>query len=123
MTESTSAAPPFGIHYIKSAGYREVSCDGVMGGPTPQAKLWMGFYTERFPIPRITYHTLKPEPGGAFTVDDSTIPVGVETREGVVRNIEVGTYMDLAVAQRLHAWLGDRIKDLEAAHRLKQAIS
>jgi len=39
------------INYIKSADFREVACDGVIGGPTPNQKLWVAFYTERLPCP------------------------------------------------------------------------
>jgi hypothetical protein len=38
------------INYLKSISFREVACDGVLGGPTPHGKLWLAFYTERLPL-------------------------------------------------------------------------
>ena len=45
---------------MKSNAFREVACDGALGGPTSQKKLWIAFYTERLPIPRIAEYNVVP---------------------------------------------------------------
>lgn len=114
--ESNGKQPPaFHIHYIKTSNYREIACDGVVGGVTPRArKIWMGFYSERSPIPRTVFH--QTAPGAApneWVVDESKPPFRVESREGLIRNIEVATYIDLETAKRLVEWLQKRVTDLE----------
>jgi hypothetical protein len=41
------------FHYIKGPDYREAACHGVIGGPTPAGKVWLAFFSERGPIPRV----------------------------------------------------------------------
>src|SRR5215470_14835420 len=38
------------FNYIKGPTYREIPCDGVLGGRTPHGLLWMSIYSERTPI-------------------------------------------------------------------------
>jgi hypothetical protein len=102
------------INYIKSNEFRESACDGALGGPTPNGKLWVAFYTERFPLPRITRQKLRPadEPG-AFMIDEKSPAEPVESREGIVRNVEFGLYMSLESAEQLHTWLGKQLQELK----------
>jgi hypothetical protein len=102
------------FHYIKGPTYREEACHGVIGGHTPQGGMWVSFYTERYPIPRITEYDVAGKPGEAvaFNEQDST-PSNVETRQGVIRHVETTIYMETEVAKRIHAWLGKHIDALE----------
>ena len=105
-------APPVRFHYIKSNTYRVVHVDGVYGGPTPGKLLYVSFYNERFPIPNVIEHA-------ATDIGGDTVALGEETRregkDGVVREIDFGAIMTLAMAKKLHDWLGKTIRDLEAA--------
>ena len=47
------------INYLKSPHFREVTSDGIVGGPTPMGKIWLAFFTERFALPRIVRHELE----------------------------------------------------------------
>ena len=40
MAEEPTSAGTIVINYLKSSGFREVACDGVMGGPNPRGSLW-----------------------------------------------------------------------------------
>lgn len=112
MTEETPA-PTIDVNYIKSAQYREVSCDGAVGGPTPGNKLWVGFYTERLPIPRVVQHTLKSSgSSGEFQIDTDVPPVPLDSRSGIIRNMEFGLYLTQDTAAELHAWLGRHLAGL-----------
>lgn len=118
MPDENSAGAPqsLTINYLKSSDFREVACDGVLGGPTPTGNLWLAFYTERFPLPRIVRHKLK-SIEGAYAIDDEVPAEPVESREGIIRNVEFGLYMSVATAEQLHAWLGRTIESLKTPGR------
>lgn len=115
MTGADEKGAPFvTINYIKSGAFREATCDGVIGGPTPNGNLWIAFFTERFPLPRMVRHKLKPSGSeGAFTLDEESPPELIESREGVVRNVEFGVYMDVESAEKLYAWLGKSLEEMK----------
>jgi hypothetical protein len=102
--EGNGSSKTIKINYLKTNDFREVACDGVLGGPTPQGKVWLAFYTERFPIPKIVEHSLL-EKGqeGQFSIEGD--PVVIDTREGILRNMEFGVYMSFAAAEQLRDWI------------------
>jgi len=106
------------INYIKSQLYREVPCDGMMGGPTPSEKIWLGFYSERLPIPRVMRHGLV-EGGaeGQWSLDPSSEPVMIEGKSGVIRNLEVGLYMSIDTAEQLRNWLVENLDKFKEARK------
>jgi hypothetical protein len=116
QSSDSSATTRFAINYIKSDNYREFPCDGALGGPTPKGKIWMALYSERYPLPRVIVYSATPgDAANELTIDEKTKPLAVESREGIVRNVEFGAYMDLEVAKALHTWLGQKISDLQKA--------
>jgi hypothetical protein len=98
------------INYIKSSRFIEISCDGAIGGPTPKGKLWLAFYTERLPLPRVVRHELKVGPDGVEPDPDKAVLM--DGREGVVRNVEVGVYLTAQTAADLRDWLNEQLKKL-----------
>ena len=44
--------------YIKSAAFRVIHADGVVGGVTPRLDVHMDFWSERFPIPQQVVHAV-----------------------------------------------------------------
>lgn len=108
------AQPTVDINYIKSRDFREIGCDGVIGGPTPTSKLWLAFFTERLPLPRIVrYNLVQSGQEGEFSVDPAQPGAPVEAREGVVRNVEFGVYLSIESAEQLRDWLGRNIDALK----------
>ncbi|MBY5488678.1 hypothetical protein ELH49_20715 [Rhizobium ruizarguesonis] len=117
MTEEKSS-PTVDINYIKAAGYREISCDGILGGPTPSEKMWLAFYSERLPIPKLMRHSLQPGGGpDEWALDPKSPPVVLESRTGVVRNVEVGLYMSIDTAEQLRDWLTENIIRMKEVKR------
>lgn len=111
---SSSSHPTVDINYIKSHDFREVACDGVVGGPTPNGKLWLSFYTERLPLPRVVRYALIPGgQAGEFSVDTSNPGVPLESRGGIVRNVELGLYLSVETAEHLRDWLERHIKEIK----------
>jgi hypothetical protein len=103
------------FHYVKGPEYREAACHGVLGGLTPQKKVWMALFSERHAIPRVVeFHIPVPEGQESVAFDEITAkPAHVEQRQGIVRHVELTTYLDLDVAIRVHTWLGQRIDELQ----------
>jgi hypothetical protein len=103
------------INYVKSFVYREIACDGALGGPTPQKKLWVAFYTERYPLPKeVEQSLIKTAVPHEFELDNSVPPVVIDSKKGLVRNVEFGVYLSLDSAERLYTWLGANIESLKA---------
>lgn len=120
MSDTGGAPAPnalFPVNYLKAADYREVSCDGAFGGPTPQGKLWIGFFSERYPIPRVIAFPAQPNPDDptSMKLDETVTPAFIDSRQGLIRNVEFGAYISLEAAERLHVWLGTKIAEMQKA--------
>ncbi len=97
------------FHYIKSADYQEIPCHGAFGGVVPTGdRIFLALYSERPPIPRVIYQEL--DERGALTEELSEKR---ETKDGVVRTVHVGAFVDIAEATSLRDWLTSRIGELE----------
>lgn len=94
--------PGIAFDYIKSNFFRVIRADGAIGGPTANGHLHIAFYSERAAIPRRVIHELKD--------DNSLGPLReVQSRESVVREMDVDLFLTFEVAQSLHKWLGEQI--------------
>ena len=92
------------VHYIKSAGYRLVCCDGVIGGMTPRGKIVASIYAERSPIPQKVRHKIENGQLGKVIYD--------EGKTGVIRELEAAISFDVETAIQFRDWLSDRIKEV-----------
>lgn len=94
--------PGIAFDYIKSNFFRVIRADGAIGGPTPHGDLHIAFYSERAAIPRRVIHELK---------DDNTLGVvrEIQSRESIVRELDVDLFLTFEVAQSLHKWLEEQI--------------
>lgn len=103
------------FNYIKGPSYREVVCHGAIGGATPSGDgIWMALYVERGAIPRVVEYEVEGAPGEPIQFSEQNAePVATEERAGIIRHIDVTTYMGLDVAKKIHKWLGDNIETLE----------
>ena len=111
------------FHYIKGPGYRETACHGAIGSVTLQNKIWMALYSERRPIPRmVEYDVSAPEGADVVEFNEAkAVPSYTEGRSGVIRHVEFSSYLDLDVAIRLHAWLGERIAEVQGKSKPTKA--
>ncbi|MFZ0692766.1 MAG: hypothetical protein WAN51_01205 [Alphaproteobacteria bacterium] len=102
------------IHYLKSNQFRVIAGEGIIGSASPQGKLFCVLFSERLAIPRSMTHEV-------FKGELVRRPVETETRGGIVRELEVGVVMDLAVAARVRDWLTETInKTNEALKKAKK---
>jgi hypothetical protein len=109
MSDDTNKTLDF--NYVKSNTFREVACDGIVGGATPQNKIWLSFYTERFPIPRIVRHKIvETNIPNEFALDPNVEPQSIDARSGIVRTVEFGVFLSVETALQLREWLDGQIK-------------
>lgn len=115
-SEESSEAGTITFHFIKSSQFRVIHADGAWGGLTPRGLIEMNFYSERSAIPREITHPV---------TDESTLGPEIAelrvTKQGIVREVDVGVIMDLAAAQALRKWLDDKIGTLEKLKKAKEA--
>jgi hypothetical protein len=93
-------------HYQKSNFFRVVHADGAFGGPTPRGLVNIAFYSERTALPR---RTAIPVVNGVPGPEEI-----LESKSGVLRELEIDVIMDLAVAVSFHAWLGKVIAEAQS---------
>jgi hypothetical protein len=109
MSDSTVKAR---FDFIKSSAFRVVHADGMFGGPTPRGDLFIGFFSERFPIPTSTFHEVKPSGEIGEEIRSER-----EGRQGVVREVEIGIKCNLEVAKAFSLWLQQKVVEIEKLQR------
>lgn len=94
------------FNYIKASQFRSIHVDGVIGSITPNGHIHVAVFSERPAIPRVVENKL---------YEDGRIGEEIhrESKEGIVREMEVDLFMDLQNAQTFHRWLGERIQELK----------
>ena len=107
-TEQNPDPEKLRIEYVKSNHFRVVRVDGAIGGTSPRLELFITFYNERFPIPKVLVYRQTPEgaPGEELSAER-------ETKAGIIREAEVGVTMDLPTAKVFATWLNEKIAELE----------
>jgi len=94
------------VHYLKTSSYRTYYMDGIFGGVTPNAKLYVELFLQRSPTPQTIQYSVEKDGN-----------LGKELRrvgkEGLIREIEAGLVMDIQTAKVFRGWLDDKIKEFE----------
>lgn len=101
-----------GFDFIKSNLFRVIHADGVWGGVGPRGNIQMGFYSERFPIPRRVEMEIK-----EGRVGDE---ISRDARSDIVREVEAEVIMNLQTAKALKDWLTTKIDE---ATKIAEAAS
>lgn len=98
------------IHYSKAPGFRTIHADGVFGGSSPNGtNLNIGFFSERASFPDMVAHEV--EEGGR--VNTGREVQRINSRPGVMREIDVNVVMSVEAAKVLRAWLDHHIQGAE----------
>jgi len=93
--------------YIKSNFFRVVTVDGGTVSLTAQGKIFLTLYNERLPIPRqLTYKILPDNTLGEL--------VDIISREGYVREVEIGVVIDVSVAEKICDSLSQGIQGIKS---------
>jgi uncharacterized alpha/beta hydrolase family protein len=88
------------IFYEKNPLYRTIYTDGLIGGLTPANAVSLSFYATRNPIPKSTLHEVAP--------NKAVNPTGIPSKDskfGIIREIEVGVYMNKETAKDIFEFL------------------
>ena len=98
--------------YIKSNFFRVVHADGVHGGITGKGGVQIGFFSERKPIPKTE----------TYRIQDGHLAERVreESRDAIVREVEVEVLMNMQMAKSLYDWLGDKLESFEQLAKEKE---
>jgi len=92
--------------FIKSNAYRVIHADGAYGGLSPRLGIFMALYSERPPIPQSVTHEFS---GSGLGQELRELRI---TRDAVVREVEVGVYLDVEVAKVVIAWLQEKVRQV-----------
>ncbi len=103
------------FHYIKSNLFRAIHADGAYGGVTARGYIHLSFNNERRAIPRRTILSLDAE-------TQTSRETVIETREGVVRELEVDVLMDEVSTAELIDWLKAKLDQLRAVKKLSREL-
>lgn len=85
--------------YEKNPLYRVVYTDGLIGGLTPTGAINLNFYATRSTIPKSVLHTIE---------EGKLSPKGIpseDSKKGVMREIEIGIYMNKKTAREIYEFL------------------
>lgn len=85
------------IHYEKNPMYRTIFTDGAIGGVTPVGQINLSFYATRQAIPKSITHELAKD-----GVVMNEIKISDDSKSGIIREIEVGVYMNMKSAKDLY---------------------
>lgn len=94
------------IHNIKNPGYRQVHIDGAHGGITPNGFVNVNFFSQRGVIPKGTEFSIT-ENG---KIDKSLRDIE-DSKTGIVREFEFGTYMDINTCKSIKNFLEKKIEE------------
>jgi hypothetical protein len=103
--------------YVYADNYNPVYVNGAHGGLTPRGELVVNFYLERTGLPDAIIHEINPN--GTLGAEIAQEPD--DSRNSLVRFIESGIVLNTENARTLHAWLGERLREMEAMESAKMA--
>ncbi len=102
--------------YVKNSQFRAIHADGLIGGVTPNGHVHVAFFSERPAIPRRVVQAIGTDGSlGSELLDQR------ETRNSIIREMDVDIFMSPDVAKSMHEWLGERIKELEQRDSILRA--
>lgn len=96
------------IHNKILDSYKIIHVDGAFGGITPQGLINLSFYSERVPIPQASDFEI---------LDDGKIGNFIQnspgSKTGILREYQVGIYMNIQIAKALVDLLNLKLKEYE----------
>lgn len=97
--------PKIKIYYEKNPQYRTIYVDGLIGGPTATGCLNLNFFSTRNSIPKSVEHELNID--GSISNEGK---ISDDSKEGIIREIEFGVYLNEKTAQEVYDLLGKFLK-------------
>lgn len=109
MAKQTSKQEPdtMEFHNKISPCFRSLHVDGAYGGITPKGLININFFSERFAIPKSSTYKLNDEQKLEKLKDSD------DSKSGVVREYDMGIYIDIETAKKIKNLLDSKIKEFE----------
>jgi len=101
--------------YIFNYDYNPEYVNGAHGGVSPRGELIMNFYLERAPLPESVSHEINQN--GTIGAEAAVEPEDLHS--SLVRYINTGVVLSPQTARELHAWLGEKIGELDAMEKAR----
>jgi hypothetical protein len=110
--------PEITFKYVFNYGYNPTYVNGAQGGFSPRGEMVINFYLERQPLPESITHEITPQ--GAIGRETSVEPE--DLANSMVRFIDTGVVMSYENAKVFHAWLGDKLREMEELHKARASF-
>jgi hypothetical protein len=101
--------------YVFNYGYNPTYVNGAQGGFSPRGEMVINFYLERQPLPDAISHEITLE--GAIGRETGVEPKNLAN--SMVRFIDTGVVMSYENAKVFHAWMGDKLREVEEMHKAR----
>jgi hypothetical protein len=110
--------PEITFKYIFNYGYNPTYVNGAQGGFTPRGEMVIHFYMERQGLPETVSHEITPN--GAIGQETGVEPA--DLAKSMVRFIDTGVVMNYENARVFHAWMGEKLREMEELHKVHAAF-
>jgi len=107
--------PEITFKYVFNYSYNPTYVNGAQGGFSPRGEMVINFYLERQPLPESITHEITP--AGAIGRETGVEPADLPN--SMVRFIDTGVVMSYENAKVFHAWLGDKLREVEELHKAR----
>ena len=107
--------PEITFKYVFNYGFNPSYVNGAQGGFSPRGEMVINFYLERQPLPESISHEITPE--GAIGKETAVVPK--DLAQSMVRYIDSGVVMSYENARVFHAWLGDKLREVEELNKAR----
>jgi hypothetical protein len=111
--------PELIFKYVFADDYNPVYVNGAHGGLSPRGELVINFYLERPALPHSITHALTPN--GTIGVEVGEEPE--DLKSSMVRFVSSGVILNGENARNVHAWLGERIREMEALEQARASFA
>ena len=110
--------PELTFKYVFNYGYNPSYVNGAQGGFSPRGEMVINFYLERQPLPESITHEITAE--GAIGRETEVEPKDLAS--SMVRFIDTGVVMSYENARVFHAWMGDKLREMEEMQKARTAF-
>lgn len=110
--------PEINFKYVFNYGYNPSYVNGAQGGFSPRGEMVINFFLERQALPDTITHEITAE--GAIGRQTGCEPENLDS--SLVRFIDTGVVMSYENARVFHAWLGDKLSELDQMHSARAAF-
>lgn len=110
--------PEITFKYVFNYSYNPTYVNGAQGGFSPRGEMVINFYLERQPLPEAISHEITPD--GAIGKETGMEPA--DLAKSMVRYIDTGVVMSYENAKIFHAWMGDKLREVEQMQKARTAF-